>query len=388
MRRAAATLLAPALLWAQTPEELKAIEESLAADRAAPTAAPAGPTVAVPQSPLNIALVLDVAGAWFSDPPEQLGAHDPPDTGATLQQLELNVNANVDHALRFDANLVFSLFGVELEEAFGTTLALPGGLQARVGQFLTRFGRLNPTHPHSWAFFDQPLVNGKMFGGEGSRGVGAELSWLLPLPWYVELVASGTNADGACCARSFLGAQSMRVEGAEDLLYTTTARQFFDLAPAWGLAWGVSAQLGPNASGQGNRSEVYGSDLYLRYRPRDSARRSTVSLTLEVMHRRRQAPSDVLADSGGYAQLVWNIDPRWSVGGRYGYVEGLDADPLDPDWTEARQRASLQATFNPSHFSRLRLQGSYDDRQWLDDPVWAVLLGVELLVGAHGAHNY
>ena len=113
-----------------------------------------------------------------------------------------------------------------------------------------------------------------------------------------------------------------------------------------------------------------------------------MSLTLEVMHRRRQAPSDVLADSGGYAQLVWNIDPRWSVGGRYGYVEGLDADPLDPDWTEARQRASLQATFNPSHFSRLRLQGSYDDRQWLDDPVWAVLLGVELLVGAHGAHNY
>ena len=57
-------------------------------------------------------------------------------------------------------------FGVEVEEAYLTTLALPANLQVRASQFLTRFGRLNSTHPHAWDFTDQPLVNGRFFGGE------------------------------------------------------------------------------------------------------------------------------------------------------------------------------------------------------------------------------
>ena len=44
-----------------------------------------------------------------------------------------------------------------------------------------RFGRHNPTHPHAWDFIDQPFVMTRMFGGEGNRGLGLELSWLTPL---------------------------------------------------------------------------------------------------------------------------------------------------------------------------------------------------------------
>jgi len=36
----------------------------------------------------------------------------------------------------------------------------------------------------------------RVFGGEGNRGLGVELSYLTPLPWYVELVASVTGASG------------------------------------------------------------------------------------------------------------------------------------------------------------------------------------------------
>ena len=38
---------------------------------------------------------------------------------------------------------------VELEEAIMTTRSLPKGLQLKAGQFLTEFGRINPTHPHA-----------------------------------------------------------------------------------------------------------------------------------------------------------------------------------------------------------------------------------------------
>ncbi len=370
---------------AQTADELRALEAAVAADQAtSPPAEPARPATPL----LDMALILDVAASWFSEPGAQVGAHDPQDTGFVLRQLEWHVAANADHVFRMEANVTFGLFGVEVEEVYATTLGLPGGLQVRAGQFLTRLGRANSMHPHTWAFLDQVLVNGKFVGGEGSRGLGVELSWLTPLPWYVEVFGSANTAAGSCCARSFYGEEDPRVEGVEDLLYTVGLRQFFDLAAGWGLKWGLSTQLGPNGSGQGNRTEIYGTDLYLRYRPTDSTRRAALSLQVELMHRRRQAPFAVLADTGGYAQLVWNIVPEWAVGARYGYVEGLEDDPLDPDWDRARHRVSAQVTAHPSHFSKLRLQGTRDEVPGRDDPVWAMMLGLEVLIGAHGAHGY
>lgn len=378
-----------------TAEELKALEQALAEDVAdkaqdAPVA-PVAPTSAArifqSMNP-DIAVILDAAGSYFSDAPLQVGAHDPNKTGFTLQQLELHIESSVDPFFRLDANIVFALFGVEVEEVFATSTALPGNLQLRAGQFLTRFGRLNSTHPHSWSFLDQPLVNGKFFGGEGSRGLGAELSWLTPLPWFVELVASVNNADGACCARSFYGGQDLGVDTPADLLYTFSLKQFFELGERWMMLVGASAQLGPNPSGQGNRTEIYGADLYLRYRPRGEANRSFVEWQTELMHRRRQQPGELLVDSGLYSQLIWQLDQQWGAGLRYELVEGLEDDPLDPDWSLARQRVALQGSFYPSHFSRVRAQVMWDQPRWREGSFWGVMLGLEVLVGAHGAHNF
>lgn len=369
-------------------EERRALAAALAAD-AATVAAPAQGLAATMGSTLDLALILDVAGAWFSDDePLQTGGHDPSRTGFNFQQLELAAAANVDPYFRFDANIVFAEFGVEVEEAYATTLALPVGLQARAGQFLTRFGRLNPTHPHAWRFVDQPLANGKFFGSEGARGLGAELSWLTPLPWFAEVVGSVQNADGECCARSYFGGDDLGVEGPGDLLYTTALRQFFALTGDWSLAWGLTGQFGPNATGPDNRTEIYGTDLYLRYRPVNSPDRAALSLTVEAMYRTRQVPDDRLEDVGGYAQLVWDIDAHWELGARYEYVSGVEDDPLDPEWDDDRQRVSLQGTWHPSHFSRIRLQTSFDRPAWRDDPIYATFLALEVLVGAHGAHGY
>src|SRR5690606_29631704 len=141
----------------------------------------------------EMAVILDTSLAIYSvDDPPLTGGHDPANNGFNLQQLEVHLGASVDPFFRVDANLVFSLFGVEVEEVYGTTLSMPWNLQIRAGQFYTRFGRINATHPHQWSFVDQPLIIGKFFGSEGSRGLGAELSWLAPLPWYVELVGSVT----------------------------------------------------------------------------------------------------------------------------------------------------------------------------------------------------
>lgn len=387
-----------------TADELRALEQSLGADAnqtapaavsdgAAPAAARHGIAPVATPAPQSmnpdLAFVFDGALAYFSDDePLQLGGHDPRRTGFTFQQLELAIGAAVDPYFRFDGYIVFAQFGVEVEEAYGTTLALPHGLQARGGQFLTRFGRQNPTHPHVWSFADQPLVLGKFFGGEGSRGLGAELSWLAPLPWYVELVASATDAGGACCARSFLGGDELPARGPRDLLYTGALKQFFALSPSLSLLVGLSAQWGPNASGGGNRSEIYGGDLTLKWRPPSSPSRAAVIFQAEAMLRSRQIPHGRLQDHGGYAHLVWQMTPRWEIGGRLEYVSGVVDDPLDPAWARARDRAGVQVTFYPSHFSRLRLQATRDRPRWRDDAVFAAILNVEWVTGAHGAHAF
>lgn len=389
-------------------EDLAAIEQATAADAAAleEERAPIGDDAAGVAAPLgaaaqglevDLSFVGDFAFAWFSDdePDLQTGGHDPVDNGFTLQQLEMSIGAAVDPYFRFDANLVFSLFGVEIEEAYATTLDFPAKLQMRMGQFLTRFGRLNATHPHAWHFVDQPFALGRVFGGEGNRGLGVEISWLSPLPWYVELVASATDAAGEATARSFFGGQDLGVETPLDLQYTTAVKQFFALSDNWSLFWGLSAAFGPNPTGRANRSEVYGTDIYLKWRPITYQSYEEVSFQSEWLYRRRQVPEDVLSDVSGYAYVFWRFDRRWGAAVRYGYGSpayglegGVVADYLDPEWTDHRHRVAANLTFWPTEFSRFRVQGAVDYPTWLEDPIYAGFLQAEFVTGAHGAHEF
>jgi hypothetical protein len=392
-------------------EELEAISRAVGADAAkgdGPTTTPSEiPTpTAFTQGAMrffqsmnpDMSLILDVAGALFSTPTNiQTGGHDPRVMGFNLQQLELHVASNVDPFFRFEANIVFAQFGVEVEEAYATTLALPYRLQARAGQFLTRFGRMNPTHPHSWSFADQPLVLGKFFGSEGNRGLGAELSWLAPLPWYVELVGSTTGAAGECCARSYFGGRDLGVRSPLDVLATVAVKQFFPMGEDFSAFFGVSAQSGPNPNGRMSRTEIFGTDLYLRYRPVDSPGRTSLAFQSEALVRRRQVPGDVLSDAGLYAQVVAQFMLQWELALRIDAVTGVLDDPLDPEWTGLRTRSSVQATYYPSHFSRIRLQAAYGTpgdglapvhETLITDPVWSCFVALEFLVGAHGSHDF
>ncbi len=414
---------AEAASGALSAEDLKAIEEALGSDAAAaastgnappstttpaPAGATASPTTSTTSSgwtfnPANInyrglelSFVLDVAAAAFtSKEPLQTGGHDPSANGFNFQQLEMSLNTSVDPYFRFTGNIVFSQFGVEVEEAYATTTNLPANLQARAGQFLTHFGRINPTHPHAWEFVDQPFAIGRVFGAEGNRGLGAELSWLTPLPWYVEVLGSVTDASGGSTARSFLGTDTSGVTSPFDFQFTGAVKQFFELSDDLSLLWGLSGANGPNPTGYHNRTDVYGTDVYLKYRPLGGGSFTIISLQAEALYRRRQVPQDVLSDFSAYGQLFWRFDQRWAVAGRYelgtparNMDGGLAVDPLDPDWADDRQRISANLTFWPTEFSRLRLQGATDLVGWRERPDYSVFLALEVVMGAHGAHSF
>ncbi len=381
-------LLLPLAAHAQDAADAAALAAALAAD-ASESAAPASSGGG--ESPLmpSISLIFDGAAAWFSDPNNlQAGGHDPTRTGFNLQQVELHMESNVDPYVHFATNIVWGPDGVELEEAFAQTTALPGNMQVKAGKFLNPFGRLNPTHPHAWHFVDAPFALTKMLGGDGSRGLGSEFAWLAPLPWFFEARVAVSHPDPDT-GRSYVDpAVAKPVHTLEDLIWTGNVRQFFALNDNWSLYWGLSTQQGSSPQAFSGSTQIYATDLYLRWRPVENTDRSAISLQAEALWRRRDWSGRQMDDWAGYAQVVGEINPRWEAGVRAELGSGVQDDPLDKAWVGQRQRHTLQATYYPSHFFRLRLQGSVDLPSWRPDPVYAAMFAIETVIGAHGAHAY
>ncbi len=383
---AAADLPADASPVALSAEDQAALNAAVAADQAPPPAAASGASAG--SNPAISLLFGGSAAAFSRADPQQLGGHDATASGFNLNYLELFAESNVDPYLHFQTSIAIGKDGVELEEAFADTLALPGNLQVKAGKFLSDFGRINPTHPHVWSFADQPLMAGKFFGPDGNRGMGAQLAWLLPLPWFVEAKLATQAADGSCCNRSMFSDAGRPVRAGDDLLYTATLRTFVPLNDDWSLYVGASGQTGPNPQTTGLGTQIVGGDLYLRWRPVADSERRSLSLQVEQAGRRRDLGGKIVDDQAGYAHLVARVAERWETGWRSEWATGVANDPLDPQWTDLRTRHAVQATFYPSHFSRIRLQVSMDRPNWLNTPVYGALLMLESVIGSHGSHGY
>ncbi len=349
------------------------------------------------------------AAATFSDPkPLQFGAHDPNKRGFILQNLELTLAGNIDPYFRGEAHLIFGLEDgesiIEVEEAFLTTLSLPHGLQIRGGQFFTPFGRQNPLHPHTWDFSDQSIVNTLMFGGDGLRNPGVQLSALLPLPFYLELIGSAQNAEGET-ATSFLFAPDEESAGRKiinrdihsprDLLSLGRIKTGFDLSETVSLVAGASALSGPNGTGTNSATRIQGVDLFVKWKPLQADRGFPfVTLQAEAMQRRYEAgegggttplPNEVFRSDGSYIQSLYGFKRRWVAGVRYEQANATH--PLRPG-TGERERVSSNLTFYPSEFSKIRFQYNHDRSDEREKPIQAIFVQYEFLIGAHGAHTF
>jgi len=350
------------------------------------------------------------ATAYFSEADNlQFGAHDPNDRGFTLQNLELTMSGTVDPYFRAEGHLIFGFEEgesiVEIEEAHMTTLALPYGLQLMAGQFFTRFGRLNPQHPHAWDFVDQAVVNTLMFGGDGLRNPGVQISALLPLPFYLEILGSVQNARGET-AMSFLSSSEESFAGrpilkqavneAEDMLSMGRLKASFDLSETLTAVAGTSHLFASNGTGTDTATRIHGIDFFVKWKPLMSDHGwPFVSLQGEAMQRSYEAgaatvdgttlPRETFETEGFYLQSLYGFKRRWVAGLRYDLADATD--PADPR-TGDRRRFSANLSYYPSEFSKIRLQYNDDRSDDLADPIHAVFLQYEFTIGAHAAHSF
>jgi len=336
---------------------------------------------------------------------------------SVMQNLELVLDGAVDPYFRAQANLIFQIdsegeSNFEVEEAYAETTSLPGNFQVKAGQFQTEFGRLNPTHPHSWSFVDVPLINGRFFGEDGLRNPGARLSWLTPLPFYSELFLAVQNSFGET-ASSFASdhdgepwfgrpAVDRSLDSFGELLFTPRWAVSFDPSPTVTVLAGASAAVGPNASGGDTATQVYGVDAYLTWKAANHhGGFPFVAWQTEAMIRRYEAgaydgsdpaqpdplPAETLTDYGFYTQLTCGFRKGWVVGLRGDWVSA-DSGAFEPDPDrDPRWRISPNLTWFPTEYSKLRLQYNLDDREaeGVDHSVW---LQMEFTLGAHAAHKF
>ncbi|MCB9772671.1 MAG: hypothetical protein H6754_09010 [Candidatus Omnitrophica bacterium] len=312
----------------------------------------------------------------------QAGAHDPKKRGFTVQNLEFSMQGAIDPYINGEAHIIYQIdkdgeSSLEVEEVFLTTQTLPFDLQVKAGTYFTEFGRLNTQHPHSWDFVDQPIVNSRMFGGDGLRGPGARLSWLAPLPWYSEVFGGVQNANGET-AFSFLYVAgedfagntliARDVQSTKDLLYSTRWLNSVDLSEELTLNLGASSLWGPNSSATETQTRIYGTDIYLKWKPVVNENGSHfVSWQTELIKRDYEAGEDKikLKDSGIYTQMLWGFKQNWVAGLRYDLADG-NGEATDY-LRDRRDRVSSNLTWYPTEFSKIRLQYSYDRAEHINE---------------------
>jgi hypothetical protein len=368
----------------------------------------------------DVSAIVDFAAGWFSDDGGTIkSGDDPQSTGFKVQEVELALQQVVDPYFRADIFLTIpNLSGLEVEEAFLTTTALPGNLQVKAGIFRAGLGRQNAQHLHLQDFSRRPVLNAELLGVDGLRAPGFETNWLVPgLPFYLVLSASAFSVDAAEPDQPL---QTFGGGARWNFSYVGTARAFFPLSEATSLYVGLdyargktsqsvsdpTAAAAADAAGHtlydGLDDNLFGGDLYLKWKPANQAE-TYASLAWQTEYFVRQLPNSVVVggaarretEGGLYSQVVVQTARRFFVGLRGELLGAPAADNLRREVAGA-----LSLTWALSEFARLRLYGeTRRGHRFLPlDPAaaeasasrtsGAVFLQLEAAIGAHGAHPF
>ena len=390
-------------------QRLQALEQRLqAAEAQAPAtavaAAPAAsPAAAGGANAFNPALSLILSGTYgrtsrdpagdavtgFSLP---AGAGVGPSRGFSLAESELTLSANIDPWLRGQASIALHPDNtVSVEEAFVQTSSLGNGLTLKAGRFLSGIGYLNGQHAHVWDFGDAPLAY-QVFLGTQFADDGLQLRWLAPTDLFLEAgaeIGRGRGFPGSDTSRNGAGASALFVHAGGDIGESQSWRAGLSLLNAKPVGQTLTTTGASGASSStdfSGRARVVVADAVWKWAPNGNATRTNFKLQGEYLRSKRDESA---TQSGWYMQGVYQFMPRWRVGLR---TERLDSGSVtDPDLlTQAVYRprkASVMLEFNPSEFSRVRLQLAHD-RSRFGLPDNQLLLQYQMSLGAHGAHGF
>ena len=338
-----------------------------------------------------LALRLPVAG----DDPAVVGSSPAAREGFGIQEVELAASAAIDPYLEGAVFFTIpNLEGIEVEEGYLVTTALPANLQIKAGTFRSQMGRNNSQHLHLQNFTRRPLMTSLLFGTDGLRGPGAQASVLLPLPWFATFYTEAFSLslpDALPALQTFGGGDRSTPA---NLTYTAVLEQYWDLSENTSMLLGLNFATGkiidcigvPCVPGVNiaptARSFLYGGDLYLKWKPANVAQTYASFQWTTEFFARKIDQADRQPEGAGYTEGVLQIARRWYIGGRFD-VTGLPRSESLP----RRYGYAGSLTFAPSEFSRFRLYAQELTGPGVPNSTVGFLQS-EFSMGAHGAHPF
>jgi hypothetical protein len=350
-----------------------------------------------------------------------MGDVAPPVRGLSLGESELAFAANIDHLFR--GTLIASVSpdndSIGVEEGYIQTIGLSRGFTIKAGRFFSAVGYQNQIHAHAWDFTDQPLAMKAFLGGQLNED-GIQFRWVAPLPLYLDLgvevgrgksfpaaPAGGPNKNGFGSTNWFthLGGdigESIAWQTGLSHLRTNPRDRAFDDVDSLGNAVTNSFT---------GSSRLWVLDGVLKWSPNGNPSYKNFKLQGEYFHRKEDgsltfdtagaALTDGLASrqSGFYAQGVYQFLPQWRAGYRYDQLNSgttsiglVDSGTLTAaDFPVLAgykpKKHSVMVDWNPSEFSRIRLQFARDYSR-MNQPDNQMFLQYIVSLGAHGAHKF
>ena len=351
------------------------------------------------------------------------GEVSPPKRNFGIAETELAVAANIDHYFRGVAILsVAPEGGVQAEEAYFQTLALPQGFGLKGGRFFSGVGYQNEQHQHTWDFQDAPLVY-KAFLGNQLKQDGLQLKWVAPTDLLLEFgaeLSAGNRFPGGDRNKNGIGSGMLFANLGGDIGDSTAWRTgvSFLQAPSNTRSYNDTDALGGAVVNtfRGN-AKLFGLNGVLKWAPNGNAYFNSFKLQGEYF-RLKQDGTLTYNDSAGsavfnsvagalqtdqsgyYLQGAWQFYPQWRVGYRYdrlnhgtvnngivssGAGPGAANFPMLAGYSPTRN--SVMLDWSPSEFSRFRLQLA-SDKSRLGATDNQVFLQYIYSLGAHGAHKF
>ncbi len=325
--------------------------------------------------------------------------------GFNLDSAELFLFSPVDPYSNMYVNLPVTPDGIEIEEAYIVTTDLPEGLQAKIGKFKSNFSRIDAQHPHAWDFFDIALPYRAFLGDEGLGGEkGVQLTYLPALPIYTQFGVEVFQGENELLfgpdAQQGPHAFSIFVKSSIDTSDYSTL--YFGPSVLFGKTRNTNTLADTEVAG---KSALYGMEVVWKWKPtsREALTIQTEYLLLTQSGNANSletttTPPTVISveplrrkQDGFYIQTIYRKN-RWGIGVRYD-VLNLFSDRFELsgvqqnfDGRPHRETASLE--YNPSEFTRVRLQLAHDQSDPSDRTNNEAILQLNLGIGAHPAHSF
>lgn len=247
------------------------------------------------------------------------------DTGRTpgrgrfhFSEFEVALQDAVTPSLRYDVFLSAAKddeWKLGMEEGYVTASRLADHLTARLGRIRVPFGKVNPTHPHTRLYIDQPLAMTAFLGPDGLISDGAVAEYLLPVKGFF--------------ARAELGRWSTTSSAEDGLGFTGggngawSGRMWLgrDLGHDRELEFGASRYQGRGDVDSFGRTQLAVNGLDLTYRSFPGNYKRTIYQAELLAHETGSFSGNDRVRLGGYLMGAYRLNQFWEWGFRGDYTQ-------------------------------------------------------------------